>query len=184
MDQSIGKSRWLRVSTLVAGIAVFLSACGGSSTTTSSITNGGTLTWALDADAQSLNPFVAGAVPSVRAMGLLLPSLYESDKNLNVVPDLADGMPSISTDSKTWTVKLRKDAKWSDGTPITADDVIMTVNMQNNPKLDTDAAFDWGELDSVSKVDANTVKFVLKDVFAPFLAYHLFTFLALAICSR
>ena len=178
MDQSIGKSRWLRVSTLVAGIAVFLSACGGSSTTTSSITNGGTLTWALDADAQSLNPFVAGDVPSVRAIGLLFPSLYAADKNLNVVPDLADGMPSISTDSKTWTVKLRKDAKWSDGTPITADDVVMTVNLQNNPKLDTDAAFDWGELDSVTKVDANTVKFVLKDVFAPFLANNLLTFVA------
>src|ERR1700736_5545172 len=178
MDQSIGKSRWLRVSTLVAGVAVFLSACGGSSTPSASITNGGTLTWALDADAQSLNPFVAGDVPSVRAIGLLFPSLYAADKNLNVVPDLADGMPSISTDSKTWTVKLRKDAKWTDGTPITADDVVMTVNLQNNPKLDTDAAFDWGELDSVVKVDANTVKFTLKDVFAPFLANNLLTFVA------
>ena len=178
MDQSIGKSRWLRVSTLVAGVAVFLSACGGSSTPSASITNGGTLTWALDADAQSLNPFVAGDVPSVRAIGLLFPSLYAADKNLNVVPDLADGMPSISTDSKVWTVKLRKDAKWTDGTPITADDVVMTVNLQNNPKLDTDAAFDWGELDSVVKVDANTVKFTLKDVFAPFLANNLLTFVA------
>jgi peptide/nickel transport system substrate-binding protein len=178
MDQSIGKSRWLRVSTLVAGIAVFLSACGGSSTTGTSITNGGTLIWALDADAQSLNPFVAGDVPSVRAYGFLFPNLYQADKNLNVTPDLADGMPSISSDKKVWTVKLRKDAKWSDGSPITADDVVMTVNMQNNPKLDTDAAFDWGELDKVEKVDANTVKFTLKDVFAPFQANNLLTFVA------
>src|SRR5207302_1880165 len=104
MDQSIGKSRWLRVSTLVAGIAVFLSACGGSSTTGQTITNGGTL--------------------------------------------------------------------------MTADDVVMTVNMQNNPALDTDAAFDWSELDNVAKVDANTVKFTLKDAFAPFLANNLTTFIA------
>jgi peptide/nickel transport system substrate-binding protein len=178
MDQSIGKSRWLRVSTLVAGIAVFLSACGGSSTTGTSITNGGTLIWALDADAQSLNPFVAGDVPSVRAYGFLFPNIYQADKNLNITPDLADGMPSISSDRKVWTVKLRKDAKWSDGSPITADDVVMTVNMQNNPNLDTDAAFDWGELDKVEKVDANTVKFTLKDVFAPFLANNLLTFVA------
>src|SRR5712691_1130292 len=178
MDLSIGKSRWLRVSTLVAGIAVLLSACGGSSSTGQTITNGGTLIWALDADAQSLNPFVAGDVPSVRAWGFLFPNLYQADKDLNITPDLADGMPSISSDQKTWTVKLRKNAKWSDGSPITADDVVMTVNMQNNPNLDTDAAFDWGELDSVSKVDANTVKFVLKDVFAPFLANNLLTFVA------
>src|SRR4030081_1508237 len=178
MDQAIGKSRWLRVSTLVAGIAVFLSACGGSSTTGTSITNGGTLIWALDADAQSLNPFVAGDVPSVRAYGFLFPNLYQADKNLNGIPDLADGMPSISADKKVWTVKLRKDAKWSDGSPITADDVVMTVNMQNNPNLDTDAAFDWGELDSVAKVDATTVKFTLKDVFAPFQANNLLTFIA------
>jgi peptide/nickel transport system substrate-binding protein len=178
MDLSIGKSRWLRVSTLVAGAAVLLSACGGSSTTGQSITNGGTLVWALDADAQSLNPFVAGDVPSVRAYGFLFPNIYQADANLNITPDLADGMPSISSDGKVWTVKLRKNAKWSDGSPITADDVVMTVNLQNNDKLDTDASFDWGELDNVAKVDANTVKFTLKDVFAPFLANNLLTFVA------
>jgi peptide/nickel transport system substrate-binding protein len=178
MDQSIGKSRWLRVSTLVAGVAVFLSACGGSSTTGTSITNGGTLIWALDADAQSLNPFVAGDVPSVRAYGFLFPNLYQADQNLNVTPDLAVGMPTISADKKVWTVKLRPNAKWSDGTPITADDVVMTVNLQNNPALDTDAAFDWGKLDKVEKVDANTVKFTLTEPFAPFLANNLLTFVA------
>jgi peptide/nickel transport system substrate-binding protein len=179
MDQSIGKSRWLRVATLVAGIAVFVSACGTSqSATGDNIKNGGSLTWALDADAQSLNPFVAGDVPSVRAIGFLFPNLYAGDKNLNVVPDLADGMPSISSDKKVWTVKLRKDAKWSDGSAITADDVVMSVNMQNNPNLDTDAAFDWGKLDKVEKVDANTVKFTLTEAFAPFLANNLLTFVA------
>src|SRR5260370_323059 len=178
MDLSIGKSRWLRVSTLVAGMAVLLSACGGSSSTGQSITNGGTLVWALDADAQSLNPFVAGDVPSVRAYGFLFPNLYQADANLNITPDLADGMPSISSDGKVWTVKLRKNAKWSDGSPITADDVVMTVTLYTHDKLDTDASFDSGELDSVAKGDANTVMFTLKDVFAPFLANNLLTFVA------
>src|SRR5260370_24386955 len=168
MDLSIGKSRWLRVSTLVAGMAVLLSACGGSSSTGQTITNGGTLIWALDADAQSLNPFVAGDVPSVRAYGFIFPNLYQADKDLNITPDLADGMPSISSDQKVWTVKLRKNAKWSDGSPITADDVVMTVNMQNNPNLDTDAAFDWGELDNGAKGDPNTLKFTLNNLLSPF----------------
>src|SRR6202011_4665897 len=175
MDQPIGKSRWLRVSTLAPGIAVFLSGCGGSSTTPSSITNGGTLTWALDADAQSLNPFFAGDVPSVRAIGLLFPSLYAADKNLNVVPDLADGMPSISTDGKVWTVKLRS-AKWSDGSAITADDVVATVTQQADPNLDTDLGYDWGKMSKVEKVDDHTVKFTLTEPFAPFLAVNLTTY--------
>lgn len=178
MDLSIGKSRWLRISTLVAGFAVLLSACGTSTSTGESIKNGGTLIWALDADAQSLNPFVAGDVPSVRAYGFMFPNLYEADKNLNVIPALADGMPSISADGKIWTVKIRKNAKWSDGTAITADDVVTTVKIQADDNLDTDAAFDWGKLDKVEKVDATTVKFTLKDVFAPFLANNLLTFVA------
>src|SRR5438034_8608475 len=122
MDVSIVKSRWLRVATLTSAIAILVAACGTSSPSTSEAKNGGTFTWALDADAQSLNPFIAGDLPSVRAYAPLFPNLYSADKNLNIVPELADGMPSISSDHKTWTVKLKK-AKWSDGSAITSKDV-------------------------------------------------------------
>jgi peptide/nickel transport system substrate-binding protein len=180
MDQSIGKSRWLRVSTLVAGVAVLVSACGTSSTNTSDQPkNGGTLTFRLDADAASLNPFEMGAdVSTARAAEWLWPNLYDADKNLNIVPGLADGMPTVSSDSLTWTVKLKQNAKWSDGTPITADDVVSTVKIQADPNLDTDATFDWSPLKSVTKVDQYTVKFVTNDPFAPFLANNLATFVA------
>jgi peptide/nickel transport system substrate-binding protein len=159
----------------VAGVAMLaLAACGTQQSTGGDTPkNGGTLTWALDADAQSLNPFIAGDVPSVRALSPLFPNLYSADKNLNVIPDFADGMPSISSDGKIWTVKLKKGQKWSDGSPMSADDIVTTVNIQNNPDLDTDAGFDWAELDKVEKVDANTVKFTLKEPFAPFLANNL-----------
>src|SRR5438034_10571231 len=116
MDLSSGKLRWLRVATLVAGVAVLVSACGTSSTGTGeNIKNGGTLIWALDADAQSLNPFVAGDVPSVRAYGFLFPNLYQADKNLNIQPDLADGLPPISSHKKPWTVQLRREARGGEG---------------------------------------------------------------------
>lgn len=179
MDQSVGKRRWLRVSTVLAATAVFVAACG--STTTGggeTAKNGGTFIWALDADSQSMNPFVAGDVPSVRANGFIFPNLYQADKNLNVVPDFADGMPSISSDGTVWTVKLKTNGKWSDGTPITADDVVSTVNLQNDPNLDTDAAFDWSKLKKVEAVDQHTVKFTLTEPFAPLLANNLLTFIA------
>jgi peptide/nickel transport system substrate-binding protein len=180
MDLSIGKSRWLRISTLVAGIAVLVSACGTSTSTSDQPKNGGTLTFRLDADAQSMNPFEGASsdVSTARAIEWMWPNLYDADKNLNIVPGLADGMPTVSSDSLTYTVKLKKNAKWSDGSPITADDVVMTVKMQADPNLDTDSSFDWGELKSVEKVDQYTVKFVTNDPFAPFLANNLATFVA------
>jgi peptide/nickel transport system substrate-binding protein len=179
MDLSIGKSRWLRISTLVAGIAVLVSACGTSNTTSDQPKSGGTLTFRLDADSASLNPFEMGAdVSSARAGEWLWPNLYDADKNLNIVPGLADGMPTVSSDALTWTVKLKKNAKWSDGSAITADDVVSTVKIQADANLDTDASFDWGELKSVEKVDQYTVKFVTNHPFAPFLANNLATFVA------
>src|SRR5437868_7698969 len=139
MDLSIGKSRWLRVSTVVASIAVLVSACGTGPSGNSGGTpkNGGTLIWALDADASSLNPFVENDLPSARVIKFLFPNLYSADKNLGIVPSLADGMPSVSSDGKVWTVKIKKNAKWSDGSPITADDLISTEKIQADPNLDT-----------------------------------------------
>jgi peptide/nickel transport system substrate-binding protein len=168
------------MSTLVAGIAVLVSACGTSQATSDQPKNGGTLTFRLDADAQTLNPFegYGSDVSTARAIQWIWPNLYDADKNLNIVPALADGLPTVSSDSLTWTVKLKKNLKWSDGSPITADDVVTTVKIQADPNLDTDGSFDWTELKSVEKVDNLTVKFVTNHPFAPFLAVSLATFVA------
>src|SRR5919108_1506520 len=139
MEHSVGKRRWLRVSTILAATAVFVAACGTTTTGGGETPkNGGTLVWAIDSDATSLNPFVISTLPEFRIMSFLLPNLYSIDKNLNVVPDLADGFPSVSSDGTVWTVKTKKNAKWSDGSPIGADDVIATEKIQADPNLDTD----------------------------------------------
>ena len=179
MDLAIGKSRWLRVSTLIAGVAVLVSACGTSSTGTSDqAKNGGTLIWALDSDADTLNPFVASTLPDFTALSFIFPNLYSADKNLNVIPDLADGMPSVSSDGTVWTVKIKKNGKWSDGTPITADDLIATQKLQAAPTLDTDYTYDWSKLKTIEKVDTYTVKYTLTEPFAPFLATNLTGYVA------
>jgi peptide/nickel transport system substrate-binding protein len=166
----------VRAITLAVVGLLAIAACGGGGTS-SNIKEGGTLLYSLDADAQTLNPFEIGDVPSARAIQFMFPNLYQADKNLAIVPDLAASMPTVSTDLKTWTVKLRTDAKWSDGTPITSADVVKTVQIEANSKLDTDAAFDWSALtDPVTGVtapDAHTVVFTLSTTFAPFLANNL-----------
>jgi peptide/nickel transport system substrate-binding protein len=179
MEHSVGKRRWLRVSTILAATAVFVAACGTTTTGGGETPkNGGTLVWAIDSDATSLNPFVISTLPEFRIMSFLLPNLYSIDKNLNVVPDLADGFPSVSSDGTVWTVKTKKNAKWSDGSPIGADDVIATEKIQADPNLDTDYGYDWGKVKTVEKVDANTVKFTLSEPFAPFLAVNLVGYIA------
>lgn len=140
--------------------------------------NGGTLTVALSGDPVSLNPFVAGDVVSQRALAPLFPFLYQVNADLTVTPDLAAGMPTLSDDHKTWTVKLRGGAHWSDGHDIGADDVVSTVNIQRDARLESDALFDWTALDKVEKVDDHTVRFTLTQVYAPFLARSLATFIA------
>ena len=178
MDVAVGKSKWLRVSTLAASIAMLVSACGTSAPSTSEVKNGGTLIFALDSDATTLNPFVMSTVPEFRALSFMYPNLYAADKNLNVIPDLADGMPSVSSDGTVWTVKLKKTGKWSDGTPMTADDVLATQKLQADPTLDTDYSYDWSPLKTIEKVDTYTVRYTLNAPFAPFLAVNLAGYIA------
>jgi peptide/nickel transport system substrate-binding protein len=141
-------------------------------------TNGGTLTVALSADPVTLNRFVAGDTVSRRASAPLFPMLYDLGPDMSVRPDLADGFPRLADGGKTLTVRLRHGARWSDGKLITADDVLTTVSIQRDKTLTTDAIFDWDKLDKVVKVDDYTIEFHLTEVYAPFLANSLVTFVA------
>jgi peptide/nickel transport system substrate-binding protein len=73
-----------------------------------------------------------------------------------------------SADFKTWTIKLRKGSKWSDGSPFTTDDIMFWYKdvLQNKDLMP--ATSSWmlnkdGSLVQVEKVDALTVKFVFKE---------------------
>jgi oligopeptide transport system substrate-binding protein len=59
--------------------------------------------------------------------------LYEFDLNSKPVPSMADGAPVVSDGGKTYTVKLKKDLKWSDGSPLTADDFVAGLQRTCNP---------------------------------------------------
>ncbi|HLL65419.1 MAG TPA: ABC transporter substrate-binding protein [Micromonosporaceae bacterium] len=64
-------------------------------------------------------------------------------------------------DGKTIVVKLQPDAKWHDGKPVTADDVVFTYELaKRHTGVPYSAA--WEYLDSVTKTDDKTVTFALK----------------------
>ncbi|HXO14846.1 MAG TPA: ABC transporter substrate-binding protein [Steroidobacteraceae bacterium] len=157
-----------------AGVLAALVACSGNGAGPT-VRNGGTIYVSLPAAATSLNPLVARDVASMRAYTPLFPLLYAAQADLSVAPSLASAQPTYADGGKTLTVPLRTDARWSDGTAIIADDVVYTVTAELNPHLQTQAAFNWGPLTAVAKVDAHTVRFSLSTPDAAFLADQLLT---------
>ena len=97
------------------------------------------------------------------------PSLYAlSDQRFDWIPVLADGFPTEMIeegDFITSTVKLHDGAQWSDGTPITADDVVFTVQTAIELELPGNWAsiVDANVIDHAEAIDPSTVKYYFKD---------------------
>jgi peptide/nickel transport system substrate-binding protein len=90
-----------------------------------------------------------------------------------VKPALAESWTN-SADGKTWTLKLRKNLRWSDGQPLTADDVVFTWNdVIYNTNINTvmrDPFILDGKKFTVTKLDELTIQVTTPKVYAPFLA--------------
>ena len=84
-----------------------------------------------------------------------------------VRPVLAESY-TISPDGKTYTFLLRKGLKFTDGTPITADDVVFTVQKAQDPALKSPELANWSNI-RAEAVDARTIRFTLPKAYAPFI---------------
>src|SRR3954451_22939217 len=76
----------------------------------------------------SMNPLVGVSVPSYEAWNLQYATVTDkSPKDFSPIPGLAQSWKG-SADGKTWTYTMRANQKWSDGQPLTAEDVAYTIN--------------------------------------------------------
>jgi len=91
-------------------------------------------------------------------------TLLKYDHELNIVYDLATGY-QISEDGTQYTVTIRSDAKFSDGTPVTADDVKYTFDTAAS----SGSVVDLQILKRVDAIDAGTVQFTLKEAQSTFI---------------
>ena len=108
----------------------------------------------------SLNPFVSDSDYSSVMYQYVYPHLTEYDENLEIVPSFAESWET-SEDGTVWTFHTVKDAKWSDGEALDAEDVAFTANMileyANGP---TGILSGWvAHLNNAEATDANTVVF-------------------------
>lgn len=120
---------------------------------------------------KTFNPFSSKDATSSSLAGLMYDSLFTtSAKDGKIIPKLAKSYET--KDGKTYIVHLRKGIQWSDGKPITADDVIFTWNdiiLAGLGNTSTrDAVTIDGKLPKVYKIDDFTVKFVISKPFSPF----------------
>ena len=125
----------------------------------------------------NINPLAPVGLVSTYVTNLLFLPLVDLDSNLEFQPMLAD---SITTeDNKNFTIKLNEEAKWTDGTDITADDVIFTLELMTNPTVASNYSYmfailegvdeagylpeDATTLSGVSKIDESTVQLTTKN---------------------
>lgn len=75
----------------------------------------------------------------------------------------------VSEDGTIYIFTLRPDATFSDGTPVTAEDVVFTVSKAVDPRLKSPELANWSNV-RVEALDPHTVRFTLPKAYEPFLA--------------
>ncbi|RFU84594.1 ABC transporter substrate-binding protein [Streptomyces triticagri] len=94
--------------------------------------------------------------------------LLTHDGDMKLKPALATELPKISDDGRTYTYKLRKDVEFSDGEPLTADDVVFTYETILDKKTNNPSKTELDAVESVEAKDEQTVVFHLDYPYAPF----------------
>jgi oligopeptide transport system substrate-binding protein len=120
----------LRVLALTAVAAWIAAACGGGGSTggAEALAADQTIRWSMVDDVEFLDPAHVSAATDIGYVQEVFSGLYRFDNNNKLVPDLATGMPDVSADGKTYTVKLNKNARFSNGDPLTSADVLYSWN--------------------------------------------------------
>jgi peptide/nickel transport system substrate-binding protein len=124
-------------------------------------------------------------------LDVLYPPIVQYDDDRTIHPILAESVDA-SKDGQVYTVKLRKTG-WSDGTPLTADDVLFTIDSIANPKAIAVATSRFaifqgadetghpaskdGHISGIQKIDAQTIRFTCKYPVNQYVFYNAMMFL-------
>ena len=165
------KKRWKQAVSLllVSAMTVGLAACGASSkdgaasagaTTTaangSSASGTSDLNVMLETPVEALDPQQAVDGTSFEVIADYTEGLYQMDKDGEAVPALAADT-QISEDGLSYTFKIRDDAKWSNGEPVTAQDFVFAWQRAVDPKVASEYAYmlsDVGQIKNAADIIA------------------------------
>ncbi|HET7813817.1 MAG TPA: ABC transporter substrate-binding protein [Candidatus Baltobacteraceae bacterium] len=122
----------------------------------------------------SLNPALENGQSQTQWGLLLFSFLVKDDDKGNLVGDVAETVPTvknggISADGKTITYHLRKGVRFSDGTPLTAEDARWSIDAINNPANNVQSRYGYDRIAKAEAPDPATLVLHLKEPFAPLL---------------
>lgn len=112
------------------------------------------------------NPLYATGAADTAVSHLVFSGLLKYDTNNKLVGDLAKDW-NLNSNQTRYTVHLRQGLKWHDGKPFTADDVLFTYQMIQNPEAQSALYSSWQGI-KVSKANAYTVNFDLRNPLSSF----------------
>jgi ABC-type transport system substrate-binding protein len=115
----------------------------------------------------SVNPLTARTQADRDLVALVFSGLVSLGPDGGYRPELASGW-SVDPDGRRWTFTIRPDARWQDGEPVTADDVVFTVGILKDPDYTGPLGSSWREV-TATAVDERTVTFELATPIAGFL---------------
>ena len=124
---------------------------------------------------KTFNYLLTQETTSSQVLALMYEGLIGIDQTTSeIIPALAESWET-SADGQTIIFTLRENLKWSDGEPLTVDDVVFTYNdLILNEEIPTDTRDilrigEEGKLPTVRKLDGRRVEFKIPEPFAPFL---------------
>ncbi|WP_226362590.1 ABC transporter substrate-binding protein [Pseudonocardia sp. ICBG1142] len=142
----------------LAGCARRMDAVAGAGPVTA--VRGGTVVWGKPLEALALNPTTSSVGASWELIQVVYEPLVELDDDLGVVPALAQSWENPAPGE--WVFTLRSGARFSNGRPVDADDVVGTFARHLDPAKPTAfASYIGGTGTTVSRVDDRRVRFVL-----------------------
>ncbi len=118
----------------------------------------------------AINPILSVTRPIDKLISsVIFSSLFTYNSNGQLTNDLVDKY-DISNDGKKYTLYLKENILWHDGQPLTADDVVFTINLLQDSSYNPVMTKDWNSAEiKVSNPDEKTIIFELSEPYAPFM---------------
>jgi peptide/nickel transport system substrate-binding protein len=117
-----------------------------------------TFRYAFQGDLNALDPYTLNETFTLGALGNVMEGLTKRDKDLKIIPGLAESWEVL--EPTRWRFHLRKNVKFHDGTPFTADDVVFSADRARADGSQIKSRIEPQGTKAV-KVDDHTVDFVL-----------------------
>jgi peptide/nickel transport system substrate-binding protein len=135
--------------------------------------NGGTYIEGIIGKPEYLNPVLAkGNEADASLSEIIYSGLMKYDEDNQLVNDIASGW-EVNEEKLQYTINLKEDVFFHDGEPLTAEDVIFTINTIQNPRYQSPLRLNWIGVEAEARGE-NQIIFTLKKPFVPFL--HNLTF--------